>query len=135
MKGEWDGKTERREYCAMHCRVAQDVKSATPWRFTVVLISIIGLLLGGLFTWHSQEMAELRQNFEQFNVEVDAKLISIETQAYQKVSLLSNSNKENFERLFSKLNALSIDLGELKTRGEVIREKQEMILKKIKITE
>jgi uncharacterized protein YdcH (DUF465 family) len=130
----WDGE-ERREYCAMHCRVVSDTKASTPWRVFIFTAALFMSTMGGLIVYHQRGMSEIRTYHEQFKIEVNARLVEMEEHVHEKIKLIERSNNYNFERLFDKIDSLSDNINQLSTQTEVIRQKQEMVLQKIKITE
>lgn len=124
---QYDG-PERRQYCAMHCVIADQTKRSVPqWAFIASLSSMIAVagIFGG---WHLTSM-------NSFKVDIEARLVKMEIHLESRFNELKFQYTRDIERFYKAAERNGVMLNELDRKVEVIQTKQDMVLEKIKLTE
>jgi len=117
MVDEWDGKSERREYCAQHCQLNETAKKAVPrWAF-LSSISAMLMLAIGFIGINETRLDEIKVNLQVRMADQQERYALDVRQFY----IIAEKNRE-----------LLVDV---KINQAEIKAKQNLVLKKIKITE
>jgi hypothetical protein len=134
MAEEWNG-PERRAYCAQHCMVKETGKRSTPWRFYVGSMSAVLLIAISYVGINETRMNEIKMHFEkgiaEHEIHVTERMTDAQSRYSQDVGRFIREVTQNrimLRELGKEINTVNVRLGKAEA-------KQDMVLKKIKITE
>ena len=134
MAEKWDG-SERREYCAQHCMVKETGKKSVPWRFFVGSMSAVLMIAIAYVGINESRIAEMKLTFDkgmgEHQIHVAQRMADAALRNNQDVERVIDAVGENQDIMRS----LGKDIAQINVRLGKAETKQDLILKKIKITE
>jgi len=127
MTYKYDG-PERREYCEQHCQIKELSKKAVPWRFFVGTMSAFLMISIAYSTVNETRLGAMKLEYQKSTNQLSASLDKRISEQYIRYT-------EDVRRFYEMAHHNSELLNEVKENQREIKTKQDLVLKKIKITE